>query len=170
MAEPQPVVQEPDRQAEENPIHKANREEAEAIDLEALTYESDFGPFLRAGVPSLLKRQALRKLWSSNPVLANVDGLNDYDGDFTQPQAIAFKSAWQVGRGYLDSLTERLEQREPELQEPVANDDTHADMQRVPEMHAPRAAEHHEDLSVTGDAEPDPAPRRVPLRQRLEGS
>ena len=48
-------------------------------DVETLTYESDFTTFLRDGVPERLKQAALRKLWLSNPVFANLDGLNDYD-------------------------------------------------------------------------------------------
>ena len=48
-------------------------------DLETLTYESDFSAFMREGVPELIKKQALRKLWLSNPLLANLDGLNEYD-------------------------------------------------------------------------------------------
>ncbi|SMF55618.1 Protein of unknown function [Tistlia consotensis] len=51
-------------------------------DVESLGYESDFTPFLRQGVPEELQRLALRKLWSSSPVLANIDGLNDYDLDY----------------------------------------------------------------------------------------
>jgi len=53
-------------------------------DIETLTYESDFTAFLQKGVPESLQRLALAKLWRSNPVLANLDGLNDYDWDFTQ--------------------------------------------------------------------------------------
>ena len=51
-------------------------------DVDTLTYESDFTAFLREGVPEELQRLALRKLWRSDPVLANVDGLNDYDLDY----------------------------------------------------------------------------------------
>ncbi len=53
-------------------------------DVETLTYESDFTAFLQKGVPESLQRLALAKLWRSNPVLANLDGLNDYDWDFTE--------------------------------------------------------------------------------------
>ncbi len=83
-------------------IEAANREAAEAVDLEALSFESDYSVFLKKGVPSALKNAALRKLWSSNPVLANVDGLNDYDEDFRLGNQLGreFKSAWEVGRGY----------------------------------------------------------------------
>lgn len=51
-------------------------------DIDSLTYGSDFTVFLREGVPEELKRLALRKLWRSDPVLANLDGLNDYDLDY----------------------------------------------------------------------------------------
>jgi len=48
-------------------------------DIDSLKYESDFTAFLQAGVPEELRNRALRKLWTSNPLLANLDGLNDYD-------------------------------------------------------------------------------------------
>lgn len=55
---------------------------ADLPDIESLTYESDFTVFLREAVPEELRRLALRKLWRSSPVLANLDGLNDYDLDY----------------------------------------------------------------------------------------
>ena len=51
-------------------------------DIDTLDKDSDFTVFMREGVPEALKRRALRKLWTTDPVLANVDGLNDYDGDY----------------------------------------------------------------------------------------
>jgi hypothetical protein len=59
---------------------KAPAPELPAID--ELTPESDYTPFLAEDVPKHLARAALRKLWRSDPVLANLDGLNDYDEDF----------------------------------------------------------------------------------------
>ena len=64
---PQPAGETPAIPAEELP------------DVETLTYESDFSVFMGDGVPDMIKRRALRKLWTSNPLLANLDGLNDYD-------------------------------------------------------------------------------------------
>lgn len=55
---------------------------ADLPDIDTLHKDSDFTGFLRDGVPEELKRLALRKLWRSDPVLANLDGLNDYDEDF----------------------------------------------------------------------------------------
>ncbi len=51
--------------------------------VEELGKESDFTAFLAEGVPEELTRAALRKLWLSDPELANLDGLNDYDEDFS---------------------------------------------------------------------------------------
>lgn len=61
----------------------------------------DFSAFLAREVPQRLQRRALRRLWVSNPVLACVDGLNDYDGDFTAGATGngVIKTAYQVGRG-----------------------------------------------------------------------
>jgi hypothetical protein len=52
-------------------------------DIDSLDAESDFSVFMREGVPEELKNLALRKLWRSDPVYANLDGLNDYDPDHT---------------------------------------------------------------------------------------
>jgi hypothetical protein len=61
-------------------------ENAEAIanlpDIETLGKDSDCTGFMREGVPVALQNLALRKLWLSDPVLANLDGLNDYDEAF----------------------------------------------------------------------------------------
>jgi hypothetical protein len=51
-------------------------------DIETLGKDSDYTGFMREGVPVALQNLALRKLWLSDPVLANLDGLNDYDEDF----------------------------------------------------------------------------------------
>ncbi|MDP6705959.1 MAG: DUF3306 domain-containing protein [Alphaproteobacteria bacterium] len=50
--------------------------------IESLDRDSEYKGFLADGVPEVLTRAALRKLWASDPVFANLDGLNDYDEDF----------------------------------------------------------------------------------------
>lgn len=70
----------PGRQNSQDPV----QDPVEALPpVESLTYESDFTPYLAPGVPEELRQQALRKLWRSDPVLANLDGLNDYDEDYS---------------------------------------------------------------------------------------
>jgi len=91
----------------------ANQAAAEAIDIDSLTEDSDYSPFFKDGVPPALKSAALQRLWRSNPVFANIDGLNDYDEDFTIPKTPlgAIKTAWKFGRGFLtdDDLADKDE-------------------------------------------------------------
>ena len=70
-------------------------------DIDSLTADSDFAAFLDERVPEALRQKALRRLWRLNPLLANVDGLNDYDDDFTDAATVVegLKTIYQVGRG-----------------------------------------------------------------------
>ena len=88
---------------------------ADLPDVETLDESSDFTAFLREGVPDGLRRQALRRLWRLNPVFANVDGLNDYDEDFTNAATVVegLKSAYRAGRGFVDEAAEGDEPAEP---------------------------------------------------------
>ena len=63
----------------------------------------DIAGFMNKAVPERLRRRAMRQLWRLNPVLSNLDGLNDYDGDFTNAatDAPGVKTAYQVGKGLL---------------------------------------------------------------------
>jgi Protein of unknown function (DUF3306) len=82
-------------------------------DIGTLTYDSDFSVFLREGVPERLKQAALRKLWLSDPVFANLDGLNDYD-----PQTMKFleqtvaEPIAEVGRALRDKIMDAKRARE----------------------------------------------------------
>jgi len=75
---------------------------AQLPDIDGMDDSSDFAVFLQAGVPEALRRRALRKLWRVNPVLANLDGLNDYDEDYTQLSAMGkgMKTLYRVGEGF----------------------------------------------------------------------
>ncbi len=72
------------------PEHEATAEDgddaaidpADLPDIDGLGKDSDFTVFMQNGVPEALRNRALRKLWTTDPVLANLDGLNDYDEDF----------------------------------------------------------------------------------------
>ena len=101
VAESEAPVPEPD--APDEAVLQANVEAAEAIDLEAIDAGTDMSVFMREGVPDLLRKKALRALWRSDPVFANVDRLNDYDENFADPArtVAVLQSAWQAGRGYL---------------------------------------------------------------------
>lgn len=71
-------------------------------DLATLTAASDYTVFLGADVPEAIRTQALRILWRSDPVLANRNGLNDYDDDYTAIGTIAaaVRTAFDAVCGY----------------------------------------------------------------------
>ncbi|WP_421841383.1 DUF3306 domain-containing protein [Marinobacter algicola] len=73
-------------------------------DPDAIELGTDITGFMRKEIPELLRRRALRSLWKSNPVLAVLDGLNDYDEDFTNAAAAkgAVKTLYKVGQGLID--------------------------------------------------------------------
>ncbi len=76
------------------------------FDFEKLDYDSDYTQFMDKNVSSADRHKALRKLWVSNPVLANMDGLDDYCEDYTDaavclPKGM-LKTAYQYGRGFLN--------------------------------------------------------------------
>ena len=74
---------------------------AELPDIDSLGEGSDFSVFMQEGVPEALQRQALRKLWRLNPIFGHLDGLNDYDLDYTNAATVVenLKTMYQVGKG-----------------------------------------------------------------------
>ncbi|MCA8868715.1 MAG: DUF3306 domain-containing protein [Rhodobacteraceae bacterium] len=66
----------------------------------------NFAAFMRHAVPEHLRQRALRQLWRSDPVLANLDGLNNYDTDFTQSDipGIAVKTSYEIGKGVAQAV------------------------------------------------------------------
>ena len=88
---------------------------AELPDIDSLDKDSDYTAFMRDGVPEHLRHLALRKLWLSSPVHSIIDGLDDYDDDFTKLFTDAVtknvKSAFRVGKGFAtdDETIEKAE-------------------------------------------------------------
>lgn len=88
------------------------RDEAEVLaelglkDPDEMAKGDDFSAFMKAAVPAKLRNRALRRLWRTNPVLANLDDLVDYGEDFTDAGTVVGKlaTAYRVGKGYLDDL------------------------------------------------------------------
>jgi hypothetical protein len=83
--------------------------------IEELTADSDYTVFLGKKVPEALKTAALRKLWRSDPVFANLDGLNDYCEDLNivdTPITLA-QTSYKVGKGFLDEMEDKLAKLEP---------------------------------------------------------
>ncbi len=105
--EPAPAEPTPPAQAEA----QAETETPTLPSIDDLDFQSDYTVFLGKNVPEALRRAALRKLWVSDPILANLDGLNDYDEDYNLvDQAITLaQSGYQPGLGYRDDATNETE-------------------------------------------------------------
>ncbi|MEM7222894.1 MAG: DUF3306 domain-containing protein [Pseudomonadota bacterium] len=133
---------------------------AELPDIETLEESSDFTAFLQAGVPEELRRRALRKLWRLNPVFANLDGLNDYDEDFTDAATVVqgLKTLYQVGKGM---VTPEEEAAESELAESEVAEGEPEEVSPAPETAEPCAPESVEQEVQTAEATPLEAPEPV---------
>ena len=128
---------------------------AELPDVDSLDKDSDYTAFMRDGVPEHLRRLALRKLWRMGPVHSIIDGLDDYDDDFTKLFTDAVtknvESAFRVGRGFA------TDDETSETAEDAAEDAEAAE--------TPEAAEATED-AVDDDAA-SPADDRSPTEEPL---
>jgi hypothetical protein len=138
-------------------------EELGLPDPDSLKLGDDFRAFMSKSVPQHLRKRALRKLWRSNPVLACVDGLNDYDDDYLA-QSLGqgvIKTSYQVGKGMLAHLleVERLKNVEPKTAKlEDADDDDVAEVAADPLDEGVAVI----DEVATVDEEPAPiAPRRM---------
>ena len=129
---------------------------------EAMQQGDDFTAFMSRDVPERLRRRALRTLWRSNPVLACVDGLNDYDGDFTvgATGSEPIRTAYQVGKGMLYHLEEMARQAAPvtEVPETVTEE--------AEEMVAVAEAVEDADLTAGAAAGDEAAPEQEALAPR----
>ncbi|SFQ99944.1 DUF3306 domain-containing protein [Poseidonocella sedimentorum] len=175
-------------EAEERALEGKSDEEVLAeLDLpdpETLTSSEELREFLTAKLPGRLRRRAMRRLWRVNPVLANLDGLNDYDEDYRTAELMgdAVRTSYRVGEGLLAHVKALAEQAErASLPEAAADADLDAgdtdeilayaqgeaaqgdpgDAEPAPRAEVAPTAE--PDAEV--DAEPDaPAPRRRTMR------
>jgi len=97
-------------------------------DPDSLKQGDDFTVFMKSAIPARIRNLALRKLWLSNPVLANVDMLVDYGDDFTDAATVmpGMKTAYQVGKGIVRKIEELADNDESgETESVVAEAETH---------------------------------------------
>lgn len=137
-------------------------------DPDTIEMGTDITGFMHKEIPELLRRKALRSLWKSNPVLAVLDGLNDYDEDFTDaaPGVKGAKTLYKVGKGLFDKRP-RNEQDVDEKplaseQESVAVDHPEPSPAQTTESNGPEQTERQ---IVDTDAQSEP---RYRPRMRFE--
>jgi len=138
--------------------------EAGLPEPETLDSADQVQEFLRSALPQRLKARALRRLWRLNPVLANLDGLVDYGGDYTDAATVVenLQTAYQVGKGMLARLEDLAEA--PDAEAAVAPDAAAA-TDPVPEAAAepePEPGDGPETVLAAPAAEPAVAPPADP--------
>ena len=120
-------------------------------DPDSMIMGDDFKAFMAKTVPAHIRKRALRTLWRSNPVLACVDGLNDYDDDYltgSTGQGV-IKTSYQVGKGMLAHLMEMERQKETAE---ATDDDVEVETPEV--VDSPETAS--ETTEVASEAAPEP--------------
>ena len=120
--------------------------ELDLPDPDTMVQGDDFSVFMAKAVPDQIRRRALRTLWRSNPVLANVDMLVDYGEDFTDAAMAVenIQTAYQVGKGMLKHVEEMARQaeerenptiiEEPELEEIDDDEILSAEVEETPQI------------------------------------
>ena len=140
-------------------------DESEAALLERLNLKNpdelqagdDFSGFMRQGVPAYLRRKALRKLWLTNPLLANLDELVDYGEDFTDAATVVanLQTSYQVGRGMLAQFDDEELEQDEDGAPPGDTDDSDPATVEQPETELPQALASNEadpaSLEMGGD-------------------
>ncbi|MCF6305884.1 MAG: DUF3306 domain-containing protein [Rhodobacteraceae bacterium] len=127
----------------------------------------DFSAFMKSTVPEALRNRALRKLWLSDPVLANVDMLVDYGEDFTGKGDVlgAIKTVYRVGKGMLKDEPEPAKPAinpEPISPEPEADMVEEIETKEMPEALSETPEEIIEIPAAT------PAPLAIVPRRRMQ--
>ncbi|MDG1170508.1 MAG: DUF3306 domain-containing protein [Sulfitobacter sp.] len=148
--------------------------ELELPDPDTLKMGDDFSVFMAKAVPERIRRQALRTLWRSNPVLANLDTLVDYAEDYTDSAMVVenMQTSYQVGKGMLKHIEELARQAQERDNPPKVEEIVADDMDEAEEVQVASADEPNEDLAVSQHFEPQddvyadstPSPRRMKFR------
>ena len=67
--------------------------------------------FMDGRVPERIRARALRAFWKTNPLLANIDGLDEYCDEYTDAAMVVenLQTIYQVGKGYAAQALDTLE-------------------------------------------------------------
>jgi hypothetical protein len=144
---------------DEHPVSRDSEETDEEVlerlglpDPDTLEKGDDFSAFMGSAIPTRLRNRALRKLWLTNPVLANLDELVDYGEDFTDAATVIenLQTAYQVGRGFMtdeddaddevldeaDDISNVADTDSQPGTDPVTNEATASQSEELPETFA----------------------------------
>ena len=153
----------------------------ELPDPETLTLGDTVEKFMSGRVPERIRARALRAFWKTNPVLANLDGLDEYWDDYTDAAMIIenMETIYQVGKGYATQALDALESlAEDEIQAEEAEsikavDQSISDRKRLEapldenSMFISEPAAESEDLKTPLDQDEEPVDTVLPKPQRM---
>lgn len=161
-------------------------------DPDTLVSGDDVKAFMQHAVPERLRRRALRALWRTNPVLANLDTLVDYGEDYTDAALVVENMAttYQVGKGMLAHVEKMAEdaakaaEQDAEAQQAEAAEDhtdDHADDIVAPETDRPEPEHEAPAPEYLSEATPQrqdaeeaafvaPSPRRMTFSYKADSA
>ncbi|WP_282060141.1 DUF3306 domain-containing protein [Roseobacter litoralis] len=157
----------------------AERDDAEVLeemglpDPAGMQKGDDFSAFMARDVPEHLRRQALRTLWRSNPVLACVDGLNEYDDDYRAAMLLnePIKTAYQVGKGMTKHIEEMQRQADAKLAMDSAEEEIEIEEELIAEAREPDVtivdSEEATPVSSVQEEQPEEPEAAAPTPRRM---
>ncbi len=160
---------EDDEKVEEERRALAERPDEEVLaeldlpDPDSLGEGDDFTAFMAKAVPEKLRRRALRRLWLSNPLLANLDQLVDYGEDFTDAATVVenLQTVYRVGKGMVRDEDLESEAAAEEAEAPAEAEAAVSDAEPVETLPEPA-----EEAPDTGEEVPEELPEEVPEEPR----
>ncbi|MGY3574441.1 MULTISPECIES: DUF3306 domain-containing protein [unclassified Bradyrhizobium] len=136
--------------------------------IDTITSATDITAFLRKGIPQELRRAALRRAWSADPVIRDFVGLAENAWDFNDPTAMPGFGPLDCSEAELTALIDRIvgglgkpAQAPPERSVEVADSS-----QQLREVELPGIGA--EEAATTGTA-PDPAATQRTLTESSDG-
>ena len=127
--------------------------------IETIVAGSDISAFLAAGVPADLTRAALRRVWSSDPMIRDFVGLSENSWDFNAPGAIP--GFGPIDKEEVARLVTRL-LGEPDATAVAAHPPTTPSQTDKAEAHASESGPPGEIQAIPGSAGPVPAADQQP--------
>jgi len=114
--------------------------------------------FMDGRVPERIRARALRAFWKTNPVLANIDGLDEYCDDYTDAAMVIenLQTIYEVGKGYAEQALDALES--------LADDEESADQLAGSEI----AAQTEEGIEYDKTAETEDRGNELDTREQEE--
>ena len=129
-------------------------------DPDTMVAGDDFRAFMESGIPQRFRNRALRRLWISNPILANLDEMVDYGEDFTDAATVVenLQTVYEVGVGAARKAREELDEAARIAEQLAAEAEAEAE---EPDEAAPEPPE------VALTAEEAPIPEAEPATQEF---